>query len=277
MKTGLILEGGGMRGVYTIGVLDCIMQLRIHVDYVIGVSAGACHGASFVSRQPGRSLRVNQAYLADKRYISVENFCRTGSLFGMDFIFDEIPNRLDPFDAKTFYESPTEFVVGVTDLQTGKPAFFDKSAIDPKNILLRASSSIPCCAPPVPFRGRLYLDGGTSAPIPLDKALQDGCDRLIIVLTRDRSYEKKPEPTRRLCRHLYKEYPAFISCIEHRHETYNRQLDQVRRLEREGKAIVIAPTIPVKISRFENDMKKLMPLYQHGILDAQIALSHLKQ
>lgn len=269
MKTGLVLEGGGMRGIYTVGVLDCLMEHQVQVDYIIGVSAGACNGVSFVSGQRGRTLRIDELFLEDKRYISMDNYYKTRSLFGMDFIFDEIPNQLDLFDYEAFFASPIEYVVGVTDVETGKPAFFGKDAMEPKNTLLRASSSIPGFAPMVEFQGAKYLDGGTTAPIPVERALEDGCEKLIIVLTRERSYQKQPEHMRPLYHRHYEEYPELVRAIAQRHLVYNRTLDQIRRLERSGRAVVIAPEKALGISRFEKKMKTLRPCYYEGILDAQ--------
>ena len=276
MKLGLVLEGGGMRGLYTDGVLDCLMDRGFTADYVIGVSAGACGGVSYVSGQRGRSRRVNTAYLDDKRYVGLQSFLKTGSVFGMDLLFDEIPNRLDPFDYEAFARSPMEFVVGVTDVETGKPAYFDKSAIAPGDCtLLRASSSIPVFSPIVEFRGGRYLDGGTSDPIPVKKALADGCDRLVVVLTRDRSYRKKPEGIKAVYRRVFRDCPNMARALEERPRVYNDTLDYIRRLEREGTALVIAPTRPVTIGRFEKDLQKLEDLYKAGMLDAQVALTRL--
>lgn len=271
MKTGLVLEGGGMRGVYTIGVLDCLMDLHFAPDYLIGVSAGACNGVSFISGQRGRNLRIDQDYLADERYVSWKNYLKTGSIFGMDFIFREIPNRLNSFDRAAFLASPIAFYAVATDIMTGKPVYFGKEDLDEENTMLRASSSIPGFAQIVEFAGGSYLDGGVSDPIPARKALEDGCDKLVIVLTRDRSYQKHPSMLKPVYQRLYQDYPKLIEAIERRYEVYNQTLLFVRQLEREGRAKVIAPPAPVEISRFENKMKNLLPLYQRGMLDAQKA------
>lgn len=268
MKTGLVLEGGGMRGLYTIGVLDIFMEHNICADYVIGVSAGACNGASYVSKQPGRGYRVDMNYLNDKRYISLRNYIKTKSLFGMDFIFDEIPNKLDRFDYETFLSSPCEFIVGVTDVETGKPVYFGKKDINYQSTVLRASSSIPIFSPIVEYQGGKYLDGGTSDPIPVKKALADGCDRLITVLTRDRSYVKPPEQYRSLYRRAFKKYPAMVDVLDRRHKVYNDTLQCVKQLEKSGKAVVVAPSKPIAISRFEKKADKLHAIYEMGKQDA---------
>ncbi len=273
MKRGLVLEGGGMRGLFTAGVLDYFMDEGITFDYCIGVSAGACHASSYLSQQRGRSYRINTAYLGDGRYLGVKNLLRTGSMFGMDFIFDEIPNRLDPFDYDTFLKNPCEFVAGVTDVQTGKPAYFGMEAMDHDATVLRASSAIPVFSPIVEFRGRKFLDGGTSDPIPLEKALRDGCERLVIVLTQDRTYEKSPEKFRGLYKRLYARYPAMAATLDRRHQVYNEARRRAFQLEKEGKAVIIAPVRPVGISRFEKDAARLRALYEAGFAQARFTVS----
>lgn len=194
MKIGLVLEGGGMRGLYTAGVLDGLTDAHWLPDYVVGVSAGADNAASYLSGQRGRNFRINTDYLKDKRYLSVHNFLRTKSLFGMDFIFHEIPNKLDPFDYKAFASCPCAFEVGVTEVETGKTAFLGREPMEKGDFsALRASSSIPVFSPIVEIDGKKYLDGGTSDPIPVRRALEWGCDRVVVVLTRERGYRKKPE------------------------------------------------------------------------------------
>ena len=187
MKIGLVLEGGGMRGLFTAGVLDYLSDINAQPDYCIGVSAGACNGVSFVSGQRGRNKRINIEYAGDKRYVSLRNLFRQKSMFGMDFIFNDIPDKLDPFDYQAFAASPIAFVTGVSDVETGKPTYFSKEAIQHDSTVLRASSSIPVFSPIVSFRGGKYLDGGTTDPIPVRKAMTDGRDKVIVVLTRDRN------------------------------------------------------------------------------------------
>ena len=271
MKRGLVLEGGGMRGLYTAGVLDYFMDRGIEFDYCIGVSAGACHATSYLSKQRGRSFRINTAYLSDGRYVGMKNFLKTGSMFGMDFIFDEIPHKLDPFDYDTFLKTRCEFYAGVTDVQTGKTAYFGIEAMNHDTTVLRASSAIPVFSPIVEFRGRKFLDGGTSDPIPVKKALTDGCDKLVIVLTQDRGYVKSPEKFRAVYRHLYGKYPEMAATLDRRHQVYREVRELAFELERNGKAIVIAPGQPVGLDRFEKDMTKLRALYEEGYRDAEKA------
>ena len=269
MKRGLVLEGGGMRGLYTAGVLDYFMDRGIEFDYCIGVSAGACHATSYLSKQRGRSFRVNTAYLGDGRYLGIKNFLKTGSMFGMDFIFDEIPHKLDPFDYDTFLKTKTEFYAGVTDVQTGKPAYFGLEAMNRDTTVLRASSAIPVFSPMVEFRGRKFLDGGTSDPIPVRRALADGCDRVVVVLTQHRAYQKGPEKFRAAYKHLYGQYPGMVEALDRRYQVYNETREFCFQLEKEGKALVIVPEEPVGLDRFEKDLGKLRALYEKGYAQAK--------
>lgn len=264
MKIGLVLEGGGMRGIYTVGVLDCLMEENFRADYVIGVSAGACNGVSYVSHQKGRAYRTNTQYIGDSRYLSLGNFFKTKSLFGMDFLFDKIPNELIPFDYNTFLNDPCEFVLGVTDVLTGSPKYFSKKDFDKKNTLLRASSSIPVFAPIVTYKNEHFLDGGTTDSIPVKKALEDGCDKVIVVLTRERSYQKQPEKFRSVYSRIYKSYPKMVEALDNRHLQYNDTLSYLKELEKAGKALVIAPDSPLPIGRFEKNPDQLKKVWKMG-------------
>lgn len=277
MKVGLVLEGGGMRGLYTSGVLDYFLDQQIFVDYVIGVSAGACNGVSYLSKQKGRNYRVNTNYVSDKRYLSLSNFIKTKSLFGMDFIFDEIPHQLDLFDYETFLSSPSEYKLGVTDVLTGRPVYFDKTHLDHDSTILKASSSIPVFSPIIEYQNGLYLDGGTTDSIPVKQALKDGCDHVIIVLTRDRNYIKKPESFRFIYSKVLKAYPNLIQALDNRHLMYNETLKFIKELEQQGKATIIAPSSPLEISRFEKDVSKLKNIYELGYLDASKKFDQLKE
>ncbi|MFV0497357.1 MAG: patatin family protein [Candidatus Fimivivens sp.] len=276
MKTGLVLEGGGMRGMYTIGVLDRFLNADISFDYVIGVSAGACNGVSFVAQQKGRNYRINTRHILDKRYMSLRNLVQERSLFGMNFLFNTVPNELDPFDYTAFLASPTEFVVGVTDVELGRADYFTKEALDHDATALCASSSIPCFSPMVSFRGKQYLDGGTADPIPFKKALTDGCDRLVVVLTRNRAYRKQPEKLRALCKVMYRHHPALIALMERRYLIYNRALADLRALETEGTAMIIAPENPLEIGRFEKNPQRLSTAAQLGYHDAAAVQNKVK-
>ena len=276
MKIGLALEGGGMRGLYTGGVLDALMDLKLAADYVVGVSAGACNGVSYVSGQQGRNYRINTVRVRDKRYVGLGNYLRHGSVFGMDFIFDEIPNRLDPFDYAAFQASACQFEAGVSDVETGLPVYFGKEDMDGHSIVLRASSSIPFFAPMVRYKGRLYLDGGTTDPIPVRRALEKGCDRVVVVLTRERGFVKAPEPGGALYRFKYRKYPAVVRMLERRHRVYNQTLEELKKLEADGRVLVVAPATPLGIGRFEKRRERLEAAYHRGYSDTMALESRLR-
>lgn len=276
MKLGLVLEGGGMRGIYTAGVLDYLMEQKIWADYVIGVSAGACHAASYLSKQPGRSLLINTKYAGNKDYMSFRNFFREGSVFGMDFVFHRVPDELEPYDYDTMLQSPTEFVVVTTDIHSGKPAYFDKSHLQHNSYIIGASCAIPVFSRIVPYQGGEYLDGGTSDPIPVRKAIEDGCDHVIVVLTREHGYVKSPEKFRHVYHRKYRKYPNMVHTMDERHNIYNDTLSYLAELQRQGTATVIAPKDPPAIGRFEKNADNLRALYQTGYDDTKQILQESK-
>lgn len=269
MKIGLVLEGGGMRGIYTVGVLDTLLNYNYLADYLIGVSAGASNGVSYISGQKDRAKRTIINYIGDKRYLSISNYIKTGSLFGMDFLFKEIPEKLEIFDHDAFFRCKCDYRVGVTNVETGKEEYYGKEALvkEDKNILLQASASIPMAAPIVNYKGKKYLDGGTADPIPIKKAFEDGCDKVIVVLTRDRNYKKKPTPAKPIYSFVFRKYPKMVELLKMRHQIYNDTLDFIKEMEREGKAFVIAPDKPIEIERFEKDKNRLLKIYSNAVRD----------
>lgn len=277
MKIGVVLEGGGMRGIYTVGVLDAFTKYNFMPDYLIGVSAGASNGVSYISRQEGRALRTNINYIGDRRYLSWSNYIKTGSLFGMDFLYEEIPQKLDPFDYESFFKNPCDFKVGVTNAETGKAEFYGKDSLRDGATVLKASSSIPLVANPVNYRGNTYFDGGTAAPIPVGEALKDGCDKVIVVLTRDRNFIKPPLRCFPLVAWKMKEYPAMVDLLKRHHEVYRENQEEIRRLEKEGKAMVIAPAAPLQIDRFEKSRERLLAVYHQGLADGERFIKNFKK
>lgn len=269
-KTGLVLEGGGMRGVYTSGVHEYLLEKGIHYHYVVGVSAGASNSCTYVARQKGRGRRVNLDYLHDWRYMSLRSLLFKGSYFGLDFLFDDIPNRLDPFDYDTFYSTPGVFRIGATNCRTGKADFFDKHELTVGLKHIKASCSLPLLSPIVEIGGSPYLDGGVAEPIPVRKALADGCDHVVVVLTQPPGYRKEPSgsKTNRLYRTVFKKYPALVHALEIRHQQYNDTLAFVEELERQGKATIIRPDGSLKLHRFEKDTAILGALFDQGYRDA---------
>lgn len=277
-KIGLVLEGGGMRGLYTAGVLDFFLEQNLHFDYIVGVSAGACNATSYISRQKGRNKVVNTAFINDWRYLSFKSLLINGSLFGIDFLFDEIPNRLVPFDFETFYRSPVNFKIGTTDCKTGRPVYFEKKDLDRKCTVLRASSSLPLISPIVHYRGYDLLDGGISDPIPICRAVADGCQKNVVVLTRNQGYQKEPVSfiEQMMLKIKYRNYPAFIKTIFKRHEIYNETLKFIDLLEQQGQAVVIRPSSRLEVDRFEKNVEKLLELYSQGYADAAAASARIK-
>ncbi|RED58589.1 patatin-like phospholipase family protein [Cohnella lupini] len=267
---GLVLEGGGMRAVYTAGVLEYFAEQNKYFPYTIGVSAGACMAASYLSRQQGRNKIVNIDWVNDPRYISWRNLLKNGQLFGMDFIFDEIPNSLVPFDYQAFMASQEEFVVGTTDCTTGETVYYSKSA-EKFDLLkvLRASSSLPFIAPIVEFEGKKLLDGGISDPIPLRQAERDGYRKNVLILTRNEQYRKSRNKFSWLVRRAYGKYPEFVKTMLRRHEIYNETLDYINEQERSGTTFVIRPRQPLSVGRMERDPAKLHALYLQGYEDAR--------
>ncbi|MFC5468297.1 patatin family protein [Cohnella suwonensis] len=274
---GLVLEGGGMRGVYTAGVLEFFMEQGIYFPYTVGVSAGACMAASYLSRQRGRNKIVNTEWVSDPRYLSWRNFWTKGQLFGMDFIFDEIPNSLVPFDYKTFGEVEEEFAVGTTDIETGETVYYRKSkpGLDLLKVL-RASSSLPFIAPIVEYDGRRLLDGGISDPIPLRQAERDGFARNVVVLTRNEDYRKSRNKFSWVVKRAYRKFPEFLKILLTRHDIYNGTVDYVLERERNGSCFVIRPLEPLAVGRMERDPAKLDALYKQGYEDARSLLPSLR-
>lgn len=269
-QVGLVLEGGGMRGVYTAGVLEYFLEQQIFFPYVIGVSAGACNAASYLSKQKGRNKTVTIKYASDPRYISWKNYFRNRQFFGMDFIFDEIPNKHVPYHYDVFYNSPSEFVVGTTDCSTGEPVYFNKQDYG-KDLLtvLRASSSLPFIAPEISYQDKILLDGGISDPIPIKKAQQDGFSKNIVILTRNEGYEKKPSKFHFLVDRKYPDYKGLQKALRNRYQIYNETMSYLEKEEKEGNTFIIRPTMSLKVGRMERNPDRLEELYNQGYEDAK--------
>lgn len=267
-SVGLVLEGGGMRGSYTSGVLDFFLEKHIYFNYIIGVSAGACNAMSYISKQKGRNARVNIDYIKDKRYMSFTNLIKDGSFFGMDFIFNEIPKRYVPFDFETFHNSNCEFLIGTTDCNTGKSVYFNKNHVSPGLEVLKASASLPLVSPIINFKGLQLLDGGLADPIPIKKSIKDGNEKNIVVLTRNKGYRKAPTKIYKLLEMKYKNYPNLLNTIKYRYKKYNETLYYIENLEAEGKVLILRPSRPLQVDRFERNPEKLSELLQNGYEDA---------
>lgn len=268
-KIGLILEGGGMRGIYTAGVLDFFIEKNLEVDITIGVSAGSCHASSYLSKQYKRAYNATVDYINDKRYLSFSNLIKTGSIFGMDFMFNKIPNELNIYDYDTFAKSKSKFVVVATNCETGSPEYFELKDLKKEIIYMQASCSIPMFANIVEIDDFKLVDGGVSDSIPIEYSLNQGYKKNIVVLTRDITYKKNKQKFLPIVNRKYKKYPNLVKAIENRHLNYNKSLNLVNQLEKDGDVLVIRPKKPVNVSQIEKNAKKLTSLYEEGYDDAK--------
>ncbi|GAB1614186.1 MULTISPECIES: patatin-like phospholipase family protein [Mammaliicoccus] len=274
--TGLILEGGGMRSMYTAGVLDFFIKEDIYFEYNIGVSAGASMAASYISRQFRRNHRVTAKYIKDKRYLSLSNYIKRKELFGMDFVYHYIPTYLEPFDFEKFDQAEEKFVVVTTDCETGEAVYFDKN--DTKGSLLtalEATSSLPLMANPVQYKGHTLLDGGIVDPIPIKKSIEEGYTKNVLILTRPKGYRKTPSRFSKVFR--MKAYPKVNHLMELRYKHYNKTLDWIEEEEDKGNIFVIRPTNTLAVDRVEKDPRKLDALYREGYADAEKIYKDLKE
>lgn len=266
MKLGLVLEGGASRTTFSCGVMDILLDENIIADYVIGTSAGIAFGVSYVSHQRGRNLRIATEYMGDPRYMGVRHFLnpKNKGYYNMDFVYGDIPNKHIPFDMKAFKEFKGDVIGVCTNVATGQAEYLQVDRDDNTFQVLRASCALPILFPRININGVDYLDGGISDSIPFQKAINDGCDKVIVVLTRPRGYIKKTDKTVRFAGLAYRNYPEFVKSMIERSDKYNKQIKELRRLEREGKVFVIEPITTMDVGRTEKRAQKLFPLYVHG-------------
>ena len=269
IEAGLVVEGGGMRGVYTAGVLDYFMEKNLYFDDCYGVSAGACHISSYVSKQIGRSIKVTLDYINDKRYCSVNSLIKTGDMFGVEMLYDLIPNKLELYDYDTFNKFKGNFYSVVTNCKTGKAEYIKIKDMKKDIIAVRASSSLPLLSRIVEINGKEYLDGGITDSIPIKKSIKDGHKKNVVILTRDKTYRKSKPKFLSLLKFKYKKYPNLVKAIENRYKMYNETLDFIEEEKAKNKVFIIQPKLPVKISRIEKDKDKLKALYDQGYEDAK--------
>lgn len=269
IEAGLVVEGGGMRGVYTAGVLDYFMEKNLYFDDCYGVSAGACHISSYVSKQIGRSMKVTLDYINDKRYCSVNSLIKTGDMFGVEMLYDLIPNKLELYDYDTFNKFKGNFYSVVTNCKTGKAEYIKIKDMKKDIIAVRASSSLPLLSRIVEINGKEYLDGGITDSIPIKKSIKDGHKKNVVILTRDKTYRKSKPKFLSLLKFKYKKYPNLVKAIENRYKMYNETLDFIEEEKAKNKVFIIQPKLPVKISRIEKDKDKLKELYDQGYEDAK--------
>ena len=265
-KTGLVLEGGGMRGVFTSGVLDAFMKHDLTFPYVVAVSAGACNGMSYVSHQPRRARISNIDYLARYKYIGIRHLVTQGCIFDRDLLYDKFPNQYLPFDFDTFFNSEMEFEMVTTNCRTGLPMYLSERhdrqrALD----IVRASSSLPYVSKIVDVDGEPMLDGGIVDSIPVERAIAKGFPRNVLVLTRNKGYRSTGRD-HKTPHFVYRNYPRLRVALSHRIEAYNAQLDMIGRMEAEGRVLCIRPERPMEVGRIEKDTVKLERLYEEGFM-----------
>ena len=276
-KTGLVLEGGAMRGLFTCGVIDVFMDNDIRFEAAAGISAGAVFGCNYKSRQIGRPLRYNKKYCKDPRYCSYRSLIKTGDLYGADFCYRELPDVLDPFDRKTFKEDSMEFYIGATDVKTGKCVYhkcFDGGEKDIR--WMQASASMPVVSRPVEIDGNYYLDGGIADSIPYAYMESIGYSRNVIILTQPKGYLKHKSKASWLMDLALRKYPVVAEGMANRHEMYNRQVKEIEEREEKGTAFVIRPPEPIGIGRTESNPDELERAYQMGRREALRVLPDLK-
>ncbi len=256
MKVGLVLEGGALRTIFSTGVFDALLEKNVMADYVVGVSAGIAYGVSYVSKQPRRNLEILTRFVNDRRYMGLNNLVdrHNRSYFGLEFSYCTIPNELVPFDYQTFEAFPGRVEAGVTNLETGQAEYKEVTTEDKHFRLLQATCAMPLMFPVFHLDGKPYLDGGAADAVPYRRAFEQGCDRVVVILTKPRSFVRKPEKLLPLIQRRYREYPNFCRTMEERPERDNQSRAELFRLEKEGKALVIAP----------NTVDKLRMLWAEG-------------
>lgn len=274
-QAGLVLEGGGMKGVYSSGVLDFFLDKGIEFSSCYGVSAGACSLCSFLSKQRGRAYDVTVDYLDDKNYCSVYSFIRTGDLFGADMCYRKIPDVLNPYDHEAFYEYQGNFYSVVTNIETGRAEYILIKDLKKDIEAIRASASLPLVSRNVPWEGKLFLDGGISDAIPLKRSMADGNKKNVVVMTKEEGYRREPSSAAGLVKLRYKKYPKVYELMRDRHVAYNETLDFISEQERLGNTFIIRPKHKSDVSRIEKDKVKLRALYEEGYEDAKACYEEL--
>ena len=275
MSNGIVLEGGGMRGIFTSGILDVMMEKGIRFDALAGVSAGVLFGCNYKSLQPGRGLRYNILFKDDKRYMSWQSLWKTGNYVNADFAYYVIPTYLDPFDREAFSSNPMKFYVVCTDIVTGEPVYkLVEEATDEAMDWFRASASMPIFAKPVELEGHVLLDGGISDSIPLQFLQDKGYDKNLVVLTRPKGYRKKPSHGIPLIRLFTRKYPKVAALMRTRHRRYNEEVEYIEQQAETGNTFVLYPEYPLNIGRIEKNEQKMIAIYNHG---REVALKHLSE
>ncbi|MBP3339846.1 MAG: patatin family protein [Lachnospiraceae bacterium] len=276
IQGGLVLEGGGTRAVYSTGVIDFFIEKDIEFSSVYGVSAGAVHACSYLSKQKYRARDLFIEYINDDRYASFKNLIKTGDYFGKEFSLKEIPNKLLPYDFETYKKSQSKFYAVVTNVGTGKAEYLQVHDMDDAGLEnVWASGSLPLMSRLVEINGNKYLDGGVADSIPVLKSLEDGNEKTVVVCTQHKDYVKEPNKLISAIKFKYRKYPEFVKAMENRHIFYNKTMEEINRLEAEGKIFVIRPKMPATVGRLEKDKEILHKWYQTGYDDAKEAYDRM--
>ncbi|MEG0811105.1 MAG: patatin family protein [Eubacterium sp.] len=273
-KTALVMEGGGFRGIYTSGILDCFMESGLTFPYIIGVSMGAVNGINYVSNQPERSIEIARTYMPDKRYMGFRNLIKEGNFFSRNFAYNEIPRRYNLFDMKTYYESKQQFFMTATDCETGEARFFEKMEYEAGD-LVAASTALPFMSHPVEIDGHFYMDGGIADSVPIKKALADGNQKAVVILTREKGYRKEPYGHETMVRIYYHKYPAFAEAVLNRHLFYNETMDLLDALEASKKIYILRPEKPIQTKVIDRDSKGIEKSYHIGYEQCNIEKNRL--
>ena len=278
MKVGLVLEGGALRTIFSTGVFDAMLEKDLMADYVVGVSAGIAYGVSYVSKQPRRNLEILTRFANDRRYMGLKNLIdrRNRSYFGLEFSYETIPNQLVPFDYDAFAAFPGKVEAVVTNLETGQAEYKEVPRRDEKFLLLQATCAMPLIFPIYWLDGKPYLDGGAAEAVPYRRAFEQGCDRAVVILTKPRSFVRKPEKLLPLIERRYRQYPNFCRTMAQRAERDNRSRQELFQLEREGKVLVIAPNSLHGVGRIEHNVDKLRLLWAEGYQQGMEEMERLR-
>lgn len=278
MKTGLVLEGGAFRTIFSSGACDGLMAGDIFPDYCVGVSAGIAYGVSYLSGQSGRNLEILTRFANDKRYVGKRNLLKPGNrcYFGLDFSYNVIPNQLIPFDYDAFEAFPGEVEAVVTNLDTGNAEYLTVPRRDERFLVLQATCALPFLFPVYHIDGIACLDGGAADAIPYERAFEKGCDRVVVVLTREREYLRAPEKLQPLLERWYRKYPKFCDTMRRRADVYNASREKLFQLERQGRVFLLAPRDTKGFSRVERDVEKIRALYRDGYDQAVAAQGEVR-
>jgi len=277
-KVGMVLEGGAMRGLYTAGVLDVLMENNIDVDGIVGVSAGALFGLNYFSNQKGRALRYNQKYAKDLRFISVPSLIFTGNVVNKNFAYYKVTKELDPFDNETYINCNKDFYAVITNVVTGNPEYKKITNVYNDLEIIRATSAMPMASRMIKVDDKLYLDGGISDSIPIDKCKKLGYEKIIVVLTQPLNYHKEKISSKkeRMIRSKFRKYPKLVETMINRHDNYNATIEKIVDMEKRQEIFVIRPSKKLTINIFDRDKDKMQEIYDIGVNDTKKILKELK-